>query len=56
MIDLRASRGAKFVEYSERCIEIARVTSNEAQRIMLLHIADTWLRLAHSENENNPVG
>ena len=31
---------------ADECIEIARTARTESQRTMLLHIADTWLRLA----------
>ena len=31
---------------AEECIEIAQTARTPAQRTMLLHIAETWLRLA----------
>jgi hypothetical protein len=37
---------------ADECVEIARLARTDAQRTMLLHIADTWLRLA-DEAENN---
>jgi len=40
-----------YLTYSKTCTEIARTTADESQRIMLLHIAETWRRLAASETQ-----
>jgi hypothetical protein len=32
---------------AEECIEIAQTARTPAQRTMLLHIAETWMNLAH---------
>jgi hypothetical protein len=37
------------------CTEIALTTADGSQRIMLLHIAETWRRLAASENKAEGV-
>jgi hypothetical protein len=39
-----------FLRYRDECEEIARSAPNESQRIMLMHIADTWQRLANNVN------
>ena len=36
---------------SEECMKLALLTFEEPQRIMLRHIAETWLRLAESVGE-----
>lgn len=38
---------------AEECVEIAQIARTASQRIMLLHIADTWLRLAKDAGENS---
>ena len=43
-------REAQFIRYGEECVAIARFARTSAQRIMLLHIAETFRRLADSEN------
>jgi hypothetical protein len=44
-------REAEFLRYGEECLTIARMARTSAQRIMLLHIAETFRRLADSESE-----
>src|SRR3954463_2894645 len=39
--------------YGQECLELADRTESESQRIMLLHIADTWRRLAISIREED---
>ena len=39
---------------AEECMEIAQTARTSAQRTMLIHIAETWLRLA-SDAEGNAV-
>lgn len=41
-----------YRKHAEECVEIARTAPTQAQRTMLLHIADTWLRLAKDASEN----
>jgi len=40
---------AEYLRYREECLAQARSNTSQSQRIMLLHIAATWLRLAESE-------
>jgi hypothetical protein len=45
----------KATDYRKRadeCIKLAQTARTPAQRTMLLHIADTWLRLAGDVEEN----
>jgi hypothetical protein len=37
---------------AEECMEIAQTARTPAQRTMLLHIAETWLRLANDAEGN----
>ena len=39
---------------AEECMEIAQTARTPAQRTMLLHIAETWLRLANDAEGNSP--
>ena len=52
MADFFHDREAEFARYGEECVAIARNARTNAQRIMLLHIAETFLRLAESESED----
>jgi hypothetical protein len=44
----------EYLRYSEECMELALLAVEEPQRIMLRHIAETWLRLAESVGEALP--
>jgi hypothetical protein len=44
-------REAEYIRYGEECVAIARKARTNAERNMLLHIAETFRRLADSENE-----
>ena len=48
-------RAAEYRKRAEECVEIARRAQTPAQRIMLLHIRDTWLRLAADDEANAPA-
>ena len=52
MTDSLYDREAEFARYGEECVAIARNARTNAQRIMLLHTAETFLRLAESESED----
>jgi hypothetical protein len=39
-------RSADYRKRAEECVELAQSVRTPEQRIMLLHIAETWLRLA----------
>jgi hypothetical protein len=41
----------EYIRYRNECLDMARVTQSASQRTMLLHIAETWLRLAESMQE-----
>ncbi len=42
---------SEYLRYAEDCVELANGTQNPEHRIMLLHIAETWRRLADSSAE-----
>jgi hypothetical protein len=46
-------QAADYRKHAEECVEIAQTARTEAQRTMLLHIADTWLRLAKDADQNS---
>jgi hypothetical protein len=41
----------QYLRYSDECMELALIAIEEPERIMLRHIAETWLRLAESAVE-----
>jgi hypothetical protein len=49
-MDTLHGREAEYIRYGEECVAIARMAPTSAQRIMLLHIAETFRRLADSDN------
>ena len=51
-MDTLHGREAEYIRYSEECVAIARMARTSAPRTMLLHIAETFRRLADSENED----
>jgi hypothetical protein len=40
---------------AEECLEIAQTARTPEQRTMLLHIAETWMNLAHDAERNSSV-
>jgi hypothetical protein len=48
-------KASEYRKRADECAELARTVRIPAQRTMLLHIADTWLRLA-SDAEDNERG
>jgi hypothetical protein len=46
---------ADYRKRAEECAEIAQGARTPSQRTMLLHIADTWLRLAKDAEETEAV-
>jgi hypothetical protein len=46
-------RAAEYLKRADECREIAQRAPTAAQRTMLLHIADTWLRLAEDAREKD---
>jgi hypothetical protein len=49
-------QASEYRKRAEECVEIARRAQTPAQRTMLLHIRDTWLRLAADAEENALAG
>lgn len=39
-------RSTNYRKRAEECVQLAQTVRTPEQRIMLLHIAETWLRLA----------
>ena len=48
-MDTLHGREAEYIRYSDECTAIARMARTSAQRIMLVHIAETFRRLADTE-------
>ena len=46
------TQATDYRKRAEECVEIARTAQTPSQRTMLLHIRDTWLRLAKDAEEN----
>jgi hypothetical protein len=46
-------RRLDYCKRAEECTALAQTARTLAQRTMLLHIADTWLRLAREADEND---
>ena len=38
---------SEYRKRAQECVELAQTVRTSAQRVMLLHIAETWLRLAN---------
>jgi hypothetical protein len=47
------AQAADYRKRAEECVEIAQTVRTQSQRIMLLHISDTWLRLANDAEDNS---
>jgi hypothetical protein len=45
------AQAADYRKRAEECTELAQTARSPAQRTMLLHIADTWLRLARDAED-----
>jgi hypothetical protein len=45
------SRAADYRKWAEECTGLAQTARTPAQRTMLLHIADTWHRLASDADD-----
>jgi hypothetical protein len=45
----------QYIRYGEDCVKIAKQTRDPAQQVMLMHIAETWQRLADHENEKRTL-
>jgi hypothetical protein len=45
----KRSGSSDYRKRAEECVELAQTARTPQQRTMLLHIAETWLRLAEGE-------
>ena len=50
------SKDADYRKRAEECVELAQTVRTPEQRTMLLHIAETWLRLADDAGRNTANG
>lgn len=46
-------RKSDYCKCAEECTALAQTARTPAQRTMLLHIAETWLRLARDAEDND---
>jgi hypothetical protein len=46
------SQDRNYRKRAEECTMLAQTARTSAQRTMLLHIADTWMRLARDAEDN----
>jgi hypothetical protein len=53
---MNSNTEARYLAFGDECVRISQCAPNNAQRIMLLHIAETWLRLAQSVREESLSG
>jgi len=50
------AQASDYRKRADECTELAKTARTPAQRTMLLHIADTWLRLARdAEDIERPI-
>jgi hypothetical protein len=49
------AQASDYRKRADECTELSQTARTPSQRTMLLHIADTWLRLAR-DAENNEQG
>jgi hypothetical protein len=49
------SKETEFRSRAEECVQLAQTVRTPEQRTMLLHIAETWLRLADDAKRNSGV-
>jgi hypothetical protein len=53
MNNTTVAKQALYLEYGEECLRFTLQAPNIAQYIMLLHIAETWCRLAESVRDED---
>jgi hypothetical protein len=46
------AQASDYRKRADECTELAQTVRTPSQRTMLLHIADTWLRLARDADES----
>jgi hypothetical protein len=49
MTNRKRTSSPDYRKRAEECVELAQTARTPQQRTMLLHIAETWLRLAEGE-------
>jgi hypothetical protein len=50
------SQGSEYRKRAEECTALAQTARTPSQRTMLLHIADTWMRLARDAEDSDRGG
>ena len=50
------SQGSEYRKRAEECTALAQTARTPSQRTMLLHIADTWMRLARDAEDSDRSG
>jgi hypothetical protein len=50
------SKETEFRQRAEECVKLAQMVRTSEERTMLLHIAETWLRLADHSVRGNEAG
>jgi hypothetical protein len=43
---MELQKASEYLNYGRDCVRLAENANSERQRTMLLHIAETWMRLA----------
>jgi hypothetical protein len=49
------SQGSDYRKRAEECTALAQTARTPSQRTMLLHIADTWMRLARDAEDSDQI-
>ena len=47
-------KASEYLDFSRDCVRLADEVMSESHRTMLLHIAETWLRLAEDLTKDFP--
>jgi hypothetical protein len=45
----------EYLRYHKSCLQIAEMVQTHEQRTMVLHIAETWMRLAETVQKDTDV-
>jgi hypothetical protein len=53
--DAMTDKYEQYIRHGQACVEIAKGAVDQAERVMLMHIAETWLRLADAETEKRTL-
>jgi hypothetical protein len=52
--DMELHKASEYLDYSRDCVRLADAVESASHRTMLLHIAETWLRLAEDVTKDLP--